>query len=398
VHSPYGSSREKVKRMHVARVCHHFYSAKNMKVGLATHFYNLAMTLKKQGVRQTIVCGDSDVKSGGVIEGIRVFKYPKITPFEMLNSGKAAFKKIKELQKSGEKFDIIHYHQPIFFKIHDFKQELGGIPIIQTTHGSPSDVFANIDWLDFTRAKESLYYCLFTLFSARKADAFVCVSPGVREDLIEKLKLSPKKVFAITPGINPKHFFYKKAVKKFDILNVSRFSPGKRYADLIGALGILKRKGISFKAGFIGEYGFEKNLEFQKIKHLALKLGVLEFISFLPPTSQERLGDVYRSAKVFVLPSISESAPKVTLEAMACGVPCIVSDIIGNQGITLDGKTGFIVPKKNPEAIAEKLELLLSDSKLREKMSKQAARHALKEFPWEVIAKKYASLYKSIAR
>jgi glycosyltransferase involved in cell wall biosynthesis len=350
------------------------------------------MALKKQGVRQTIVCGDSDAEN---IEGIPVHKYDRITPFEMLNSGKAAFKKIKELQDKGLEFDLIHYHQPIFFQLHKFKKALGNKPIIQTTHGSPADVLANIDWLDFTRAKESLYYYFFTLFSAKRADAFVCVSPGVREDVVERFKLDPKKVFSITPGINPKDFYFKKTRKVFDTLTVSRFSPGKRYDDLIHALGLLKEKGIQATAAFIGSYGYE-SLELDKLTGLIKGLGLAENIKILPQVNQRILGEFYRKSKVFVLPSISESAPKVTLEAMASGMPCIVTDIIGNKGITLNGKTGFIVPKKSPEAIAEKLELLLSNNALRNRMSLFAANRARKEFSWQAIARQYKQLYSSL--
>lgn len=379
--------------MHVLRVCHHFYSKKNIKPGLATHFYNLSMALKKQGIKQTIVCGDSDASS---VEGIPVYKYDRITPFEMFNSGKAAFKKIKELQDNGLEFDLIHYHQPIFFQLHEFKKQLSNKPIIQTTHGSPADVLANINWLDFTRARGSLYYYFFTMLSASKPDALVCVSPGVREDIIKRFNLKPEKVFSITPGINPKEFYYKKTKKEFDVLTVSRFSPGKRYKDLIKALYLLKQKGIQVNAAFLGNYGYEKHLELDELMSLARELNVIENIKLLPQVNQKRLGEFYRKSKVFVLPSISESAPKVTLEAMASGLPCIVVDIIGNKGITLDNKTGFIVPKKSPQAIAEKLEILLANNALREKMALFAAKRAKKEFSWQAIGKQYKKLYKSL--
>ena len=68
------------------------------------------------------------------------------------------------------------------------------------------------------------------------------------------------------------------------------------------------------------------------------------------------------AADVFVLPSIVEGLPGALIEAMAAGLPCVVSDIPGNRELVRHEETGLLVPIKQPEALAIAIESLLSDS------------------------------------
>ncbi|KKS14599.1 MAG: Glycosyl transferase, group 1 family protein [Parcubacteria group bacterium GW2011_GWB1_41_6] len=78
----------------------------------------------------------------------------------------------------------------------------------------------------------------------------------------------------------------------------------------------------------------------------------------------------YQDASVFVLPSLSECYGKVTLEAMASGVPVIVSE--NARAIVEDGKTGFVVPIRDAKAIKEKIEYLYHNREIAEKMGREA--------------------------
>ena len=96
------------------------------------------------------------------------------------------------------------------------------------------------------------------------------------------------------------------------------------------------------------------------------------------------LADRYRSAHVFVLPTLIEGMPLVVLEAMACGLPVIVT-ANGPADIVRDGVDGFIVPERDDEAIAARLDQLYRCPELREQMGRQAAERA-HEFSWGVYA------------
>ena len=106
----------------------------------------------------------------------------------------------------------------------------------------------------------------------------------------------------------------------------------------------------------------------------------------VPHQSRPELARHYREADVFVFPTLVEGMPLVVLEAMACGLPVIVT-ANGPADIVRDGVDGFIIPARDPDTIAEKLDLLHRDRALREQMGANAAQRAA-EFGWSAYAEK----------
>ena len=104
----------------------------------------------------------------------------------------------------------------------------------------------------------------------------------------------------------------------------------------------------------------------------------------VPHQTRPALAQRYREAHVFVLPTLVEGMPLVVLEAMACGLPVVVTPN-GPAGIVRDGVDGFIVPERDPAAIAQCLQQLYDDPDLRARMGRNAAARAL-EFSWEAYA------------
>lgn len=104
--------------------------------------------------------------------------------------------------------------------------------------------------------------------------------------------------------------------------------------------------------------------------------------------------DLLATADVFVLPSLSEGLPLSLLEAMASSCACIVTDI----GLPVEhGKTGIIVPPADSDALAEALQRLLDDKRLREQVGKQA-RKFVEKFTWERTALMYNKLFTKLAK
>ncbi|RVU45090.1 glycosyltransferase family 4 protein [Rubrivivax rivuli] len=104
----------------------------------------------------------------------------------------------------------------------------------------------------------------------------------------------------------------------------------------------------------------------------------------VPHQTRPALAARYRRAQVFVLPTLVEGMPLVVLEAMACGLPVIVT-ANGPGGIVRDGIDGFIVPQRDAAAVQEKLELLYRDPALCAAMGRQAAQRA-QDFSWEAYS------------
>ena len=96
--------------------------------------------------------------------------------------------------------------------------------------------------------------------------------------------------------------------------------------------------------------------------------------------------------------SESESFGVAVIEAEACRIPVVVSDIGGLPEVVQDNVTGFIVPPKNPEATAEAIEKLILDENLRNKMGVAGREFVLKNYEWSKNAKIMENLYKTIIR
>ncbi len=178
-------------------------------------------------------------------------------------------------------------------------------------------------------------------------------------------------------------------------VDLTRFTPSAEHRDsnifrviFVGAIG--QRKGIkylleSFKRLALpkSELVFAGNIlgsgkSFQKYRHLFRHENYIE-PSLLP--------DFYRSGSVFVLPGLYDALGQVIIEAMACGLPVIVSENTAGHDIVRDGVDGFVIPIRNIEVLSEKLLILHQDRKLREWMGRNASERA-KEFSLESYSEK----------
>ena len=107
-----------------------------------------------------------------------------------------------------------------------------------------------------------------------------------------------------------------------------------------------------------------------------------------PHVPHQDLPSLIRGADVFVFPSLIEGMPLVVLEAMACGVP-VITTTHGPADIVRDGIDGFLVPIRDPEAIATRLDRLYRDPSLREQMGRNAREQALRH-TWHAYAQRAA--------
>ena len=172
------------------------------------------------------------------------------------------------------------------------------------------------------------------------------------------------------------------------LLFISRLAWQKGIETLIKSLGILKNRGITnFKLTVVGD-GHLKDAMFSLIDHY----GIREKVDFLGWRKLEELPFIYRSSDLFILPSVMEGMPSVVLQAMACGLPVIVSKVDGFKEIVEENVNGFTAEYNNEEDFANAIEKLIKSSELREKMSIKSVEKS-KAFSWESIAKKYLELY-----
>jgi len=142
-----------------------------------------------------------------------------------------------------------------------------------------------------------------------------------------------------------------------------------------------------FRVVGAGRAGFEQVLQ-QKIRQMGLKNVTLDG----PKTQPEMLG-IMQSSDIFLLPSRLEGIPKVTLEAAATGLPCIVFRDYETPSV-VDHVTGFQVT-----SLAEMMDALgklIADQPLRERMGAAARKH-MEEFDWDVVSRQWQNAYLEIA-
>lgn len=121
------------------------------------------------------------------------------------------------------------------------------------------------------------------------------------------------------------------------------------------------------------------------------RLGIAEFVSFEGYQSDVR--SYYRRCDIFVLPSLSEGLPTVLIEAQACGVPVVSTDVGGADELVRGGE---IVPTRDPAALRGAIERLADAD--RERLGDAARRHVVANFSIDRMADAYADLYRTAAR
>lgn len=98
--------------------------------------------------------------------------------------------------------------------------------------------------------------------------------------------------------------------------------------------------------------------------------------------AHDRLADLYRAGSVYVQPSLEEGLAKVILEAMACGLPVVATTNTGAEDVVREGLDGFVVPIRDPDAIADRLSRLAEDQNLQRRMGASAADRVAQGFSW----------------
>ena len=141
----------------------------------------------------------------------------------------------------------------------------------------------------------------------------------------------------------------------------------------------------------IGEGTQEKPL-----KDLVKKLRLENKVNFLGTMPLEKIGEFYNKMHIAVVPSLSESFGVTVLEAQACGIPVVVSDIEAFEETTIVGETSLMCKKKDVDSLAECLEKLILDKDLRVEMGRKGRLFARENYEANSIFTNIDNLYKDI--
>jgi glycosyltransferase involved in cell wall biosynthesis len=174
----------------------------------------------------------------------------------------------------------------------------------------------------------------------------------------------------------------------FQILQIGSLHWKKGQTSLIEAMGILKKEGIKFQLKIIGEGAERGNIE-KAIK----EQGVEEYVSLLGAKTEEEVAELLPVADCYIQSSVSEGIPVAIMEAMACGLPVVATNITGIPELVLDGKTGILVESKDVNGMARALLSLYENPELRREMGKQGREWVLEDFTLDGNVKKLSELF-----
>lgn len=217
--------------------------------------------------------------------------------------------------------------------------------------------------------------------------------------------------FFVQKGILPEHKAYLIKGSGIDTFLWKPIKKENRDVIRIITIGrLLKHKGIEefIKIARILKKEYKDKLEFtivgdfydgnpysidKDILEKAVKNKVILYYNWLPI---EKVKEILAISDIFVLLSYREGLPRTGIEALALGLPIIISNVTGCKEIVEDGKNGFLVDYLNINDIVTKLKLLIDNPVLREKMGLESRKKAEKEFDTKVIINKYLSLYNKL--
>ena len=207
-------------------------------------------------------------------------------------------------------------------------------------------------------------------------------------------KMSGKKAVVIRGGMNLEYTSIRRDLERpaARVLAVGIPFPYRRLEDAIEAMGILRDKGHYLSLVIVGDTSADEHY-CNNLRKLIQARGLDEVIFFAGRVDDKELREQYENADFFVFPSDQQSYGLVVFEAMAAGLPSIVSKGAGAHEILKDGENALLVNPAKPWEIARALERLLLDPELRRRISLNARNFCLAEMSWARYAGEMRALF-----
>lgn len=207
---------------------------------------------------------------------------------------------------------------------------------------------------------------------------------------------SGKEIFLVHNGINLARFMPNGAAPKspFTMLCVARLIEKKGIAFLIEACRHLRDRGVPFRCWIVGKGRLRPQLQ-----DLIIRWSLSEQVRLLGSRKQGDVLKRYRSADLFALPCIVDSngnregLPVSIVEALACGLPVVTTSITGIPEVIHHRHNGLFVPQRDPKALADAIELLITDTRLYESLRANARESVLPTFDLRATSKTLHQLF-----
>jgi len=355
--------------------------------------------LVKRGVKVTLFAttwnteGEEGIAPEGV--DVRVFRHDRLSRFWAGHSGHLR----RALQQMAKDYDLLHVHGPWNYPAYAATRaaRLAGKPYIVTVHGTLGTTH-----LKHKRVKKILYGSLFVKRMLNAAAAVQALTEEEKRS-IHRFGVSAP-VVTIPNGVSLEDFLdlpsgevfeqdYPHLQGKIVILYLGRLHPLKGLDLLIKATRLLaiQRKDVHVVIAGPDTEGYRGHLE-----RLRTVMGLRERVTFTGMLTGRRKKAALSRADIFVLPSYAEGFSMALLEAMASGLPVVITPQCHLPEVA-HAKAGFVV-EPQAEALAVAMQRLTENPRLRTEMGENARRLVAAKYTWDRIAEQMIRLYESILR
>jgi len=342
--------------------------------GIGNVAYNVVEQLRRTGIECT-VCSPN--------EGIKLGSSQVIEKLGIIGLLHYWYQVSKYFRVRENDFDVAWLHNPLFLKNSPFQRNL--ITIHTTYYGKMTQGLKPKNYNKIVSKVEK--YCLNQMDREAR---FTAVSPQVCEEL-EEIGINRDTVTYIPNGVNTEIFKpsnNKKILRRgfgipendLMILSFGRLTEAKQPFRLIEVFSVIEEemKDVTLVIAGKGKL-LEETKKFVRRKEL-------KKVIFLGYVDEKEVPNLYACADYYIMTSNYEGQPLTLLEAMASGLPCIVSDI-PNLKIVEDARCGIGVNFNDGKKIAQEIIGYLGRDN--SEHAKNARRYALKNFDWKIIARRY---------
>lgn len=321
---------------------------------------------------------------------------------------------LRFMLRDGARYDAIHGNFWMSGWVAAELRRCLGVPAVQIFHATGKTKHFHQGAAD-TSPHERI---TVEMAIVREADWLIAQCPSEQIELIGDYGADPLKVVIIPSAVNVQTFYpvpRDEARRRVGlgpdehvVVYVGRMLPRKDVRNVLRAVALLAEPDSALGTGRLASaprlllVGGETpepdpvaTPEIGELRRLAMELGIADRVIFAGKRQAEELCHYYCAGDVAVTTPWYEPFGLTPLEAMACGRPVIGSAVGGIAYTVRDGETGFLVPPRDPEALAVRLYHLLSQPELCGRMGQAARRRVEAEFTWATVARRTAALYET---
>lgn len=357
--------------------------------GLESMVIGLSRQLNEKGVAVELICLNQVDE-----EYISVLKKENIPVHIIPEKGRLNFNYYRKVAAfiREKNFDVVHAHSGCHLSAALFAAMAGVEKLVYTAHGM----------LIFTRLRDRIEDSLAGMLTSH----FVSVSDEI-ESAMKKWLWFPRCQFTtITNGIDTDRFrpmtgstrktalLVKYGLPEDRIIfgSVGRLATVKNYPMALKAVKRLVNSGITdICFVLVGEGAVGEGAQEQYLRDLVKDLNLSSHVRFLG--MQYKIHEILPLFRFFILSSLTEGTSISLLEAQACGVPAVVTDVGGNSGVITHGVNGYLCPADDDEKMANHMRELIKYPELAQKMGKKGRERVERDFSVEAMTDKYLRIY-----